>query len=219
MAERSPHIECSFMVPCFEDLIIQTVRDPQITAVDLYNVTNTSFKDVSIIAGDSQSVLDSIAPMTPTSYGVRQPRHSSGINQRVEGVLNILGFYTGIYVGEGAMINDIGLWSCRTALHYDFSHGQSFINRCIVGWCPTTIRVTGEHCMRIAELDVERWVPGRNGCKSNWYDFVADLVDPGDVAYGEIVYRTVMANVGYQPKAFTVASGGTHMHIHEVFVP
>jgi len=209
--------ECSFMAPGFEDLIIQTVPDPKVTAVDLYHFTNTYFRDVAIIAGNSQSVLEAVEPTTPTSYGVRHPKVSSGINQRVEGVLNILGFYNGLNVGEGAMVNDIGVWSCKYGLHYEFSHGQSFINRCIVGWCPNTIKITGEHCMRIAELDIERWVPGKGGVHSAWYNFVADVIDPENVAYGEIVYRTVIANVGYVPDAFTITSGGTHLRVHELY--
>jgi len=213
------NFECSYMVPGFENILIQTPSNPILTAVDFYHFTNTYFKDVSVIAGDSQSVLASIAPTTPGSYGVRQPTHSSGINQRVEGTLQILGFYNGIHVGEGAIINDLGLWSCRYALNYEFAHGQSFINRCIVGWCPTTIRVTGQHCMRISELDVERWVPGQGGVASAWYDFLTDLIDGDDVAYGEIVYRTVIANVGHLSKAFSIESGGSHVHIHERSTP
>jgi hypothetical protein len=70
--------------------------------------------------------------------------------------------------------------------------------------------------MRISELDIERWVPGEGGAVSGWYDFIADLVDPDDKAQGEIVYRTVIANVGYEPATFTVQSGGNNVFIHEV---
>lgn len=210
------NFECSYMVPGFEDIIIQTAPDPKITAVDFYHFTNTYFRDVSVIAGNSQSVLDSIEPTTPSSYGVRQPTHSSGINQRVEGTLQILGFYNGIHVGEGAIINDLGLWSCMYALNYEFAPGQSFINRCIIGWCPNTIRVSGQHCMRIAELDIERWVPGKGGAHPAWYSHVTDFIDPGDVAMGKVVYRTVIANVAYCPGAFSFGSGGTHVSISEL---
>jgi hypothetical protein len=39
------------------------------------------------------------------------------------------------------------------------------------------------------------------------------------VVYGEIVYRTVAANAGYLPEAFKVESGGTRVHVHEVYTP
>jgi len=209
------NFECSYMVPGFENIIVQTVTNPLISAIDFYHFTNTFFKDVSVLAGNSQSVIDSVKPTTVTSWGVRQPTHSSGINQRVEGALNVLGFYNGMHIGEGSIINDLGIWSCKYGMNYEFSPGQSFVNRCIVGWCPYTIRVSiGQHAMRIAELDIERWVPGPT-TPSGWYDFISDLEDPSNYGQGEIVYRTVVANVGYLPGAFT-KTGGTGIYIHEL---
>lgn len=212
------NFETTYMTVGFENLIIKTVKNPQITALNLDHFTNTRLKDVSIIAGESQAVLDSEEPTTGSSYGLRQPHYSSGINQRIEGVVNILGFYNGIRVGEGAQINDIGLWACKNGIVYDSSVGGSYISRAIVGWCERTIYVTDLHTFTIRELDVERWDSSKPFITSEWYNFVEDIYDPLDRATGEIAYRTVNAGVGYCPGCFTV-TGNTGLQIREIGAP
>lgn len=216
----------SYIVPGFENLIIETIQNPVITAVNFERFTNTYFKDVHVIAGTTQSVLDAVQPTTSTSFGVIQPRHSSGINQRVEGVLNILGFYNALHVGEGAIINDVGIWSCKRGLVYRASIGASEIRRVIFGWCNTNIYyddagvfggIINEHATTIGQMHVERWDPAHGGVASAWYNFVEDLNDPNSHLKGEIAYRTTYANVGNSPNTFN-KTGGTNslLCIHEI---
>jgi hypothetical protein len=199
----------TFCCAGFENLIFLMPQNPALTCLNLDYFTNTFFKDCCVIAGNSQAVFETIAPTTATSYGVKQPRFNSGINQRVEGVLNILGFYNGIRVGEGALIQDLGVWSCRNGMVYDDSHGNSRIMRVIIGWCPTSIQINAEHPLIIDEYDCERWTAAA------WYTFVRDINDPTNVGRGELRYRTVIAGVGHSPGTFTV-NGAANIYIREM---
>lgn len=182
----------SYVVPGLEDLIIATAVDPKITAVDFSAFTCTFIKDVAIVAGTTQDALNSTQPTHTNSYGFKQPDDSHGINQRVEGVLNIFGFYNGAQIGEGAMINDIGLWACKYGLVYNFAYGASEIGRCIIGWCPVGILVNGVHNINIRQFSSEHYL--LNAAK--WFYYVKDIQDVGNNGYGHIEWLAVEANVG-----------------------
>jgi len=201
----------TFVIVGFENIIFLMPPNPVLTCLNLEYFTNTFFKDCAVIAGNSQNILDKPEPTTSTSFGVVQPRASSGINQRVEGVLNIMGFYNAIRVGEGAMINDLGIWASINGIVYDTSFGCSRIFRVISGWNKTVINVIGLHPMIIDELDSERWVDPA------WYTFVCDVNDPNNFATGEIRFRTVVPYVGHVPGLFTVV-GGANLYYRETGV-
>jgi len=182
----------SFVVPGLENIIVQVPPNPTISGVSFDHFTCTFIKDVVIMAGYSQDALNSVQPTHVNSYGYHQPLNSSGINQRVEGVLNIMGFYNGMNVGEGAMIDDVGLWSCRNGLVYDFAYGYSEIGRVIIGWCPYGIKVNNYHNIIIRAISNEHY----NLTPSKWFQYVADLVDSTNRGIGHIEWATVEANVG-----------------------
>jgi len=182
----------SFMVPGLENLIIQTVQNPIITAVDWSYFTCTYIQDVAIMSGYSQYVQGVTQPTHPLSYGLKQPRGGSGIIQRVEGSLNILGFYHGALVGEAAMIDNIGVWSCKEGLVYEFSYGTSHIQRALIGWCPIGINVRAFHNINILALNTEHYLLD----STKWFTFLIDLVDSTNAGVGHIEWEHVDANVG-----------------------
>jgi len=201
----------TYVCPGFENLIFLMPHNPVISGINLSYFTNTYFRDTAVIAGNTQYISDLVEPTTATSYGVIHPNSNSGVNQRVEGVLNIMGFYNGLRVGEGSIINDVGVWACKNGFVYEFSHGGSRIIRALSGWCPTVIDIRAQHHLIIDELDLERFASG-------WYAYVREVNDPTNVGRGELRYKIVLANVGWQPGAIIV-NGAENMYIREIGEP
>ncbi len=210
------NFECSYMVPGFENIALQLIPNPQISGINLDHYTNTYLHNVSVIAGTSSDVLSTTPPTTATSFGIIQPHYSSGVVQKMEGQVNVLGFYNGARIGENAEIEDLGAWSCRVGIVLDSSYGVSNINKVSLGWCKIGMKINAKHHTEIQIFNVERWVAGNNGTPSGWYDFVADIQDVNNVGKGTIRYITNIANVGASPGTFTILSGGGTLDIKEL---
>lgn len=196
--------ETSYMVPGLEDITVQMAENPMLTAVNFRDFTNTRMRgEVNIIAGTSQSVLDKAEPTDSTVYGYIQPDLSHGINQLVEGTLNISGFYYGLRLGEGAVIHNYGSYGNKIAIATDGADGTMNIYRMIVGWNKFSFRTRnsslwtglGPTTLLVHSYNCERWVPPGSG-SSNWYDFVADVYDPDNKLIAQINYKTVIAGSG-----------------------
>lgn len=208
------NFECSYVGVGFENLIVQLPPNPQLTAINLDHYTASYFRNAAVLA-PSLCVMHTVEPLQPTSFGVIQPHFSSGVFQRVEELLVIVGFYNGIRIGENCCAEFIEVYSCRNAAVFDFSHGVSRIERLTAGWCKHHLVFRETHATQIGLLNTERWDPSVPGIKPAWYDFVADISDPGDIGRGEVTYQSARANVGYYPRQITV-EGGKKLSIREL---
>lgn len=208
------NFECSYVGIGFENLIVQLPPNPQLTAINLDHYTASYFRNTAVLA-PSLCVMHTAEPLQPASFGVIQPHFSSGIFQRVEELLVIVGFYNGIRIGENCCAEYIEIYSCRNAAVFDFSHGVSKIERLTAGWCKTHLVFRDTHATQIGLLNTERWDPSVPSITSAWYDFVADISDPHDKSRGEVTYQSARANVGYYPQQITV-EGGKHLAIREL---
>lgn len=193
----------NFVAVGFEDLIIQLPADPQVSAVNLYNNTNTFVRGtVAVIAGNSQSAPNTTAPTNTNSYAWIMPRDSSGIEQRIDGALMVIGFSNGVLVGEGAVADVIGVFACHNGVLFEFANGPSRIRRLLVGWCANEIvSLGGAHAIVIDQVEVERWTAAA------WYQFNSDVYDSDNQLTGTVGYHAVVASVGYTPNLWTKVGG------------
>ena len=159
--------ECSYVGIGFENLIVQVPPNPSFTAVNLDHYTASCFRNVAVLA-PSLSVTNTAEPTTEDSFGVIQPHFSSGVYQRVEEMLVIVGFYNGIRVGENCCAEYIEIYSCRNAAVFDFSHGTSRMERLTAGWCKCHMVFRDAHATQIGLLNTERWDPSVNGWRTWW---------------------------------------------------
>lgn len=206
--------ECSYVGIGFENLIVQLPANPQSTAINLDHYTASYFRNTAVLA-PSLSVMHTVEPLQPASYGVIQPHFSSGVFQRVEELLVVVGFYNGIRIGENCCAEFIEVYSCRNAAVFDLSHGVSKIERLTAGWCKNHLVFRDAHTTQIGLLNTERWDPSVPGIESAWYDFVADISDPHNYGRGELSYQSARANIGYYPHQITV-DGGKNLLIREL---
>lgn len=207
------YAETSYMVPGLEELNIQMPANSLLTAVNHRHFTNSYLKDVNIVAGTSQSVLDKPEPTDSTVYGFIQPDYSHGINQIVDGTLNISGFYYGMRLGEGALVRNYGSYGNKIAVAVDGADGTMIIERMIVGWNQFGFRArTGytPSSVRVYSCNTERWVAPA------WYTFVADVYDPDNQLYSDIDSRTVIAGSGTDSVTACLFTkvGGNNVHQH-----
>lgn len=182
--------ETSFVVPCFENIVIQMMPKTQLTALNFSYYTNCLFRGgVSVVSNFSESALYSTQPTEATSYGVKFPSESKGIYHSVEGTLNIMGFYNGARIGELSNVNDIGIYSCVNGLVFDNVFHPSYIQRALIVWCNYGLKFNGAHRTTIQNLAIEHW--GTVQTPNKWYFFVRDCEDPTNLGTGEVNYNTV----------------------------
>jgi hypothetical protein len=210
--------ECSYMQPGLENIIITVPSNSQITAVNFDCFTNTLTRgNVVIIAGNSQSILDKPEPTTSTSYGYIQPHNASGVDQRIDGTLSVMGFYNGVRIGENCVADVVGVYACINAIRFSANYGTANIRKLNMGWCKNFLTWDAVSAVHILQMSTERWVAGQGGNPSRWYDFVSDVYDPNNYAAGELLYLTGVAGIGHVPGLFTKI-GGINLYVRELGV-
>ena len=181
--------DLSFITVRFENMIFQTVQNPQISCLNLENVSQIELHDTIIMAGTAIGETDMVQPTTTTSYGMIMPPYNQSMGHQVENV-SVSNFYTGVLVGELSHISNINCAVCVYALEFGFSYHVSVIER-IVDWhCKNGIKMSDTHPFQVLQYDVER------APDSRWYTRVYDVDDPTNLATADIAWWTVRAIIG-----------------------
>ena len=81
----------------------------------------------------------------------------------------------------------------------------------------SNVAVKGQHGFSIQQLDIEHAGPGQETPANSWQKTIADVDDPGNQGYGDIVYWVVEGNVGAVPD-FNM-SGGAHIQARRIGSP
>ena len=74
--------------------------------------------------------------------------------------------------------------------------------------------MTGAHGFSIQQLAIEVVGPGQSTPANAWQKTIADVNDPGNVAFADVTYRVVEGNVG--PVATFTKTGGANMQTRRI---
>jgi hypothetical protein len=193
-----------------EDMIWETVPNPSYSCLNFERISTVGLRNCLILAGPYIDLPRAVQPTNGGSYGIILPRDSNGICQKLEGEVNVFGFYWGIRCGELMHAQNIGVWWCQYGLEFPFSYHGSLIQRLLVFWCPYGAAFSNTHAVQIIQWDNEHTQVG----ESAWYASVWDVYDPSNVADGNITWITIQASLG-RVSNFTV-SGGAGLQIKEL---
>jgi hypothetical protein len=181
----------------FVDLTVRMPVDPQITAVDLSLCSMCELDNVAIDAGQYYIPGMSL-PTASTSYGLRTPGLNNGAYTRI-GTLGLVGFYTGLQVGEHMQAHDLTVFGCLRAAEFVAANHSSWVSRMGVYDCPRALVFAGGvHVTHIGAIQIEHdattWAP------------VYDLDDGSNYASGSLRWTSVLTNVGRE-NVFLVNGG------------
>lgn len=196
----------------FENIVFETIPNPTYSCVNLRRFTSVAVTNCVIAAGPYMDVVRATQPTSTGSYGLILPQFNCGICQRLEGQVNVFGFYIGVRCGELMHAENLGVWWCQRGLEFPFSYHASLIDRLLVFWCPYGAVWMDDHPVEIQQWDNEHTLAG----ESRWFATIADVSDPANHAYGEIKWLSVRASFGRE-SVFTVL-GGMHLITRELGV-
>jgi len=187
---------------CIENMMFQTVGNPQISCLNLELITWVDFtRDVLIVAGDRLDNPSAIQPTNTSSCGLIMPMTNIGVLHTVENI-HVFQFYTGIAFGEIAHFKNIGAYACKYALQFGFAYHANLIERVLIFHCTNGIRILGGACpLSIIQLDIEHENPA-----GPWYVTIYDIDDPNNYGSGDITWWVVKGGVGVDT-TFTVNGG------------
>lgn len=196
----------SFIDVSIENMGFRMVANPSNSCLDLGNVPTIKLNNVVVDTG--QYVCTSVTqPTTITSYGIIPPRNANAEISILNHV-NVIGFCSGVMWNELLYAESLSLWACTVGARVPQATHPSFGNRVLMLLCPTPIKITGDHYLRINQLDIEQ------SYSTNWYGRVYDIDDASNLGHGVIEWRTVKTGVGTDHD-FTL-NGGTNLLTREL---
>ena len=192
-----------------EDMIFEMPPNPSSHCLNFDSITSVGLRNIIVETG---GVLDTLRATQPTitTYGIRLPKVSLGICQKLEGEINVFGFWTGILMGELTNAENIGVWWCIRGIEFPFTYLVSRINRYLMFHTQYGIYFTEGHCpMYITNFASERKVGS-----GDWRNTVAEVYDPSNWGQGEIIWSTTLEQTGIIHDFDVV--GGTGIIIREL---
>lgn len=188
----------SMLEAVLQNLTLRLPSNPVLSAANLALAAAAEVIDVMVDTG-SYDLLHMAQPTTASSYGVQLPGNNNGAWTYVNR-LSVVGFYTGVLLGEHTVADEVGVWTCQRAIEAPVVYHASLLHRVLVVWCPTGLYVSGAHALHVTQWDVEH----HNG--GGWYDAVSDVDDATNQATGALSWWAVQANVGVQ-NSFVLRGG------------
>ena len=181
------------------DLTIRMPSNPVLTAVDLEHTACVEVDNVIIETG-SYDVAGLSEMTTSTSYGLKTPAINNGA-QTALGIVNVVGFYKGIKVGEHTHGSNVNVWGCRQALEFVAAYHPSVFDRLGTYPCQRGLVGTGgAHYVDIKQFNIEHastgtWVP------------VYDVDDASNYLKGWCKWHVVLAGTGHDDTMTVNGSG------------
>ncbi|MCU0988047.1 MAG: hypothetical protein MUE63_00265 [Xanthomonadales bacterium] len=177
------------------NMTIRMPSNPVLTAVDLEHVICCEIDNVIFDTGSYD--IDGLSEMTTsTSYGLKLPALNNDAHT-VLGIVNVLGFYKGIKVGEHTHGHNVNVWGCRQALEFVAGSHPSQFGRLGVYHCQRGLVGTGGlHFVNIEQFNIEHDSAG------TWVT-TYDIDDSSNYLKGWVKWHVVLAGTGHDD-TFTV---------------
>ena len=170
------------------DLTFRMPSNPVLTAVDLEHTVCVEVDNVIIDTG-SYDVAGLSEMTTSTSYGLKTPAINNGA-QTALGIVNVVGFYKGIKVGEHSHGYNVNVWGCRQALEFVSAYHSSSFERLGVYHCQRGLVGTGgAHYVDIKQFNIEH-------ASSGTWAPVYDVDDASNYLKGWAKWHVVLAGTG-----------------------
>ena len=190
-----------------KNLCVRTVADPTISGLDLSHVEAVELADVMVDAGEY--TMGSISQQTTsTSYGIKLPGNNNGASTFLRGVVNVVGFYNGVLVGEHTVADNVQVWAARKAYVFPAAYHASHFSRMAYYHCQRgLVGSASRHYLTVSQLDLEHAASG------TWAP-VYDVDDASDYLYGHLAWHVILEVTGYD-STFTV-NGASNLHRIEI---
>ncbi|MEN1942647.1 hypothetical protein WCE55_02145 [Luteimonas sp. MJ293] len=187
------------MLAILKNLTLRMPDNPAHSAADLSLVTSAEIDNV--VADTGSYYVEGLAePTTPSSYGIKLPRVNNGARVTV-GVINVIGFYTGVLLGEHTAGQEINSWGCKYAVEAPANTHACIIQRLMSVHCPNGIRATGgASYLQVDQFNIEH-------ATSGWWQPGYDVDDANNYLVGNLRWHVVKANSGVDG-TFTKNGGG-----------
>ncbi len=198
----------TLLTPWMENLTVRVPSNPQCHGIDLLWVEQCLLRAVQVDTGIMQ--CDNIVAPTHGTYGIRLPGINCGAFTRLENCF-VIGFDTGILLGEHADLDAIQVWGCKNALEVSNQNHAMRIGRLLDVHCTNGINVTASSTphprLIVHEYATEYVTSGNQGTAPDWQRRATDIKG-NDVLYGLANVAAVEGNVG--PTSQWLTSGITH---------
>lgn len=182
-----------------ENVVIQTISNPLISALNCEYVHTLDMRDSAVAAGQIQSVAQVTTPTTSTSTAVIGPGINNGAFSKYRNVW-ALGFYVGFRFNEHTT-GEIYPFGCVVGLDCTQANHASNLNRLDAHHCITTVRASGGSSRWVFDtMNIEHAASGA-------FITTADISDPNDYLEGKGNYAVVLGGVG--PDSTFTKTGGT----------
>lgn len=169
------------------DLEIEMPANPTNSAVDASHIAQFEADNLLIHCGEFD-IASISTQTTSTSYGLKTPGNSNGAMTRL-GVVNIVGFYNGLQVGEHCIGENVSMWGCTSAVVPIAADHASRFGRLMAVHCKNGIVPTGSHCTWIDQFNVEHAASG------TWTP-TYDVSDASNYLRGALRWHVVLAGTG-----------------------
>jgi hypothetical protein len=188
----------SNILVAFYRVTVELPANPQISAINMNLAACMKWDDLLIHTG-TISVADITTPTHSTSYGLLTPSNGNGALTD-GGLLNVVGFYTGIEVNEHAVGKQTNFWGCIRAAVFASANHASYFDRLMTVHCANGLIGQSTHYTKIAQFDIEHAASG---------DFVPvyDIDDASNTIFGELTRHVVLAGTGID-RTFLINGAG-----------
>ncbi len=181
------------------NLTFRMPSNPVLTAVDLSHATCAELDNVIVDTG-SYDVGGLSQMTTATSYGLRLPKLSNGALTAL-GIVNVIGFYNGIQVGEHTHGQNVNVWGCRYGVEFLAGYHPSLFDRLGTYHCQRGLVGTGgAHYLEISQLNIEHASTG------TWVT-TYDIDDASNYLKGSCKWHVVLAGTGHDDTFTTNGAG------------
>lgn len=190
----------TFITFAASNLTFRMASNPTNSCLDLQQVGCVHLNHVIVDCGE-YDISQILQPTTATSYGIKMPMYNNAASVAANDVA-VLGFYTGMLIGEHQTGDQVQMWGCYYAFEFPFVYHATCFGRLMYVNCKNGLRFTGgAHYTTIGLLDIERTNDG-----AKWYSMTSDIVDASNFGYGVLNYHVVEAVTGVVT-TFNVSGG------------
>lgn len=188
----------SNILVAFYRVTVELPANPQISAINMNLAACMKWDDLLIHTG-TISVADITTPTHSTSYGLLTPANGNGALTD-GGLLNVVGFYTGIEVNEHTVGKQTNFWGCIRAAVFASANHASYFDRLMTVHCANGLVGQSTHYTKIAQFDIEHAASG---------DFVPvyDIDDASNTLFAELTRHVVLAGTGID-RTFLINGAG-----------
>lgn len=192
------------------NIITHMPSNPTYTAWDLSN-QQAGTGEMNLLGHCGAVDLSYVTqPTHSNAYFMKFPQNNRSAGTRTMGRMDAFGFYIGYQIGENGHHDLLNAWGCIANSEVPFFHHSAQVARMGVYWCTYGVSSTGAgaRVLLIGNYDAEHANSG-GGHGAAWQDTIADVLDAGNLIYGNVRWWNIQTFVGVDHSF--VKSGGTHV--------